>query len=66
MKNIDRKFIIEVRAHEARKLHNQAWHDFMGQPEAEAVRFAIGELGKGASYAEIAAEARKYMAAIAA
>lgn len=66
MKSIDRKFIIEVRAHLNNKWHDQAWHNFMSQPEAEAVCFAIGELGKGAGYAEISAEAHKYMESIAA
>jgi hypothetical protein len=61
MKNITRKFIIEVRAHLTNKWHDKAWHDFMSQLEAEAVRFAIQELGNGADYNEIAQMAREYV-----
>lgn len=61
MKNITRKFIIEVRKHLANKWHDKAWHDFMSQLEAEAVCFAIQELGKGAGYNEIAQMAREYV-----
>lgn len=61
MNKITRKFIIEVRAHLNNKWHDKAWHDFMSQLEAEAVCFAIQELGKGASYNEIAQMAHEYV-----
>lgn len=61
MKKITRAFIIEVRAHMNDKCHDRAWHDFMGQPEAEAVFFAIQDLGKGAPYSYISIRANQYL-----
>ena len=63
MKIINRKFIIKVQTYLSKTWHDQEWHDFMGQPEAEAVCYAIQELGRGANYEDIATEARKFMEA---
>lgn len=58
---ITRKFIIEVRSHFNTSSHNKSWHEFIRQPEVDAVCFAIKELGAGASYKEIAQIAREFM-----
>ena len=59
--SVTRKFIIEVRSHFNTPCHDQAWHEFMRQPEVDAVCFAIKDLGAGASYKEIAQVAMDFM-----
>jgi len=38
---ITKRFITAVKRHNARKLHDQAWHDFNSDPRVEAVNYAI-------------------------
>jgi len=38
---ITKQFIAAVKRHNARKLHDQGWHDFNSDPRVEAVSYAI-------------------------
>ena len=55
---ITKKLIGEVKKSNREKLHPQAWHNFQGQPEVEAINYALR------MHPEVAvkAEAEKYLA----
>lgn len=59
---ITQKMVAEVKRSNKLSLHPQAWHDFQGLREVEAVNWAIDKLqGTQPTLADIVAEAKDYL-----
>lgn len=60
---ITKALIRQVAAMESKAWHDAPWHDFMGRPDVEAVRYARQAVDSEADLDAVKAEAEKYLAA---